>query len=211
MDGSNATETNFDVKYRERLEKKLRERERAKEDAKKETPVVLKAETKVEVNPKVDEESKEENEGIDIAHILTELKFISEIKPGNKLCYANDEMNIDNSYFPFLSRWYNNYNRKDTIGILETIYNKSFDLVALLVKNQKSNITEIQGYKNTDLLQELIKHMDNSVAGLTALTLTYTEDKHTVSKIDILIKKIALQKQYANENVRFCNENANKY
>lgn len=140
---------------------------------------------------------------INITQVLTELKFISEIKPTDKLCNENSKINIDRSYFPFISRWWNNYNRNDTIDSLETIYNNTFTLLDNLINNQRQQIHYLQKYKNIDLLQELIKQLDNSIDGLNSLKITYNDDKHIVSRIDTLIKKINLQKQYANEYIKF--------
>ena len=165
---------------------------------------ILESETKNRTERRDDKKEPDRTKDVNIGYILTELKFISEIKPGNKLCYENREMNIDSSYFPALSRWVNNYNRKETVDVLESIYTKTFKLVDVLVLNQRKNINHIQDYKNTDLLQELIKHMENSLDGLSSLKLTYNDDKHTSSRLETLIKKIGLQKQYATENIKFC-------
>lgn len=142
-------------------------------------------------------------EEINITQILTELNFISEIKPTDKLCHNGSNINIDKSYFPFISRWWNNYNRTETIDLLENIYNRTFILLDILISNQKQEIHYIQKYRNIDLLQELIKHLDNSIDGLNSLKTTYNDDKHIISRIDTLIKKINLQKQYANEYIKF--------
>lgn len=140
---------------------------------------------------------------IKVTNILTELKFISEIKPNDKLCYNNNEINIDDSYLKSLTRWWNNYNRKDTIAALETIYVTTFELLDILINNQKQNILTLNEYKNIDLLHELIKHLDISLMGLNSLKITYDTDKHTVSKLDTLINKIIFQKQYAITNIQF--------
>jgi prefoldin subunit 5 len=179
-----------------KIDKKIDELKKIEED---------KIENKPENKPESKPEDKPENkpEDINITQILTELKFISEIKPTNKLCHDNLNINIDKSYFPFLSRWWNKYNRNDTIDTLEKIYDNTISLLEILVKNQQNQILFIQKYKNIDLLQELIQHLDNSVDGLNSLKTTYGDDKHIVSRLDTLTKKITLQKQYANANIQF--------
>ena len=152
---------------------------------------------------KLEESTFDKNKTIDIAQILTGLKFISEIKPHDKLCYNNLDINIDTSYFPSLFRYFNGFNRKNTIDTLEKIYANTYSLLEILVQNQRKDIYEIQKYKNLDLLQELIKHLDNSIEGLLSLKITYNNDKHIISRLDTLIKKIGLQKQYANECIKF--------
>lgn len=141
-------------------------------------------------------------EQLNIMKILTDLKFLSEIKPTDKLC-LDPTINIDKSYVPCVTRWWNNYNRNDTIDRLEEIFNCTFTLLETLINNQRNNIYYIQKYKNIDLLQELLKLLDNSINGLDSLKITYNEDKNIISRLDTLIKKINLQKQYANECIKF--------
>lgn len=133
--------------------------------------------------------------------ILTELRFIADIKPSDKLCYNNNTINIDNSYFPSISRWWNKYNRNETVDALDTIYSNTFNIIEKLIKDNKENKQTVPEYRNLDFIQELIKCLDNSMNGLISLKMTYTEDKYILSRLDTLIKKINIRKQYATEHI----------
>lgn len=146
-------------------------------------------------------QNTKENIVFPITHLLTELKFISTIKAGEKIFFRNTndtmKLNIDNSLIPQFSRWYNSYNRFKTIEILENLYKTVFELITFILNKNSDNIEYLSGYKNNDLLHILIKHLENSIEGLNSLKITYANDKFIISQFNTLIDEINLKKTYA--------------
>jgi len=142
-----------------------------------------------------------ENIVFPITHLLTELKFISTIKAGEKIFFEptqnNLKLNIDNSLIPQFSRWYNSYNRFKTVEILENLYKTVFELINFILNKNSDNIEHIAGYKNNDLLHILIRHLENSIEGLNSLKITYANDKFITSQFNTLIDEINIKKSYA--------------
>jgi len=109
--------------------------------------------------------------------VIVNLNVLSNIKVGNKLYHNNNYLNINNNYFSFIYRWYNNINRHDSIEFINIILVETFKYNNLL-------------YNNHVLLFRLTDSLQNSINGLENLKITYNGDKLIVSKIDCMIDSI---------------------
>ena len=114
--------------------------------------------------------------------IFINLTLISRIEVGNKLIIKNKRVNIDVSYFPFLTRWFYGQNHSDALIFINNILLKSFVFNDLLIKDK----TEEARHN----LLRLHNILMNVVTGLTNLMQTYYYDKLTQSNIEVMINTI---------------------
>ena len=136
---------------------------------------------------------------MDISPILLDLEIIKQIQENDKLAInilpGCKKLFVDNNNLVSpINRWYNGYNREDSITYLENLLDKINKNVELIIEGSHITIS------NT-LKQALI----DSLAGLNQLKNTYTNDSISVAKITLIINKFnVLIKKL--ENINF-NEN----
>ena len=65
--------------------------------------------------------------------IFINLRLITKIEIGDKIYINNKFINIDNSYFKPLTRWYYDINRNDNLNFIKMVINNSFLLRNSLV------------------------------------------------------------------------------
>ena len=132
-------------------------------------------------------------EFIDLAEeiVNNNLKIISELSSNKKLNLIKNssELNknklfnyyleIDNSIFPQLSRWYYNNSRDKIIEYIEIIINEGLNFYTYYKKN-------FNYFKTI----EIYNNLKNSLNGLDNLIITYKNDKKITDNINNLIKKI---------------------
>lgn len=125
--------------------------------------------------------------------IFINLTLISKIEVGNKLFHYDKYINIDNSYFPSITRWFYGNNRKASINFISQILSKSFEYFfeLIIVNNTESSQKSLR--LNNDL--------KNSINGLTNLKLTYNYDKLIQSEIDVMIDNIRSKLDFYFKNV----------
>ncbi len=117
-----------------------------------------------------------------LEEIFINLTLISKIEIGNKLFHTDKYVNIDNSYFQSIYRWYNNIDRNSSIKFINFILNESFIFNSRLLDENTpdSNL----------LLFRLTTGLKNAINGLTNLKQTYTCDKLIQSELDVMIDNI---------------------
>lgn len=115
----------------------------------------------------------------DIDYIFINLRLITKIESGNKICINNNFINIDTSYFKPISRWYHDINRNDNLIFIKNIINNSFLLNEELITT-----------KNISLLNRLNNEFKAIINGLINYKQTYCTDKLFQSEIDVLIENI---------------------
>ena len=136
-----------------------------------------------------------------IDSILYKLKIISHIKQGEKLYCENDNIFIDNSYIPSISRYINNQNRIETISfvtdcienviyITDFIYRNELSVKKNIKEKDSRNINTFFKENNDTILKKFYIKLNNSIEGLTNLKLTYNDDLSIRTTIDLLIQKI---------------------
>ena len=144
--------------------------------------------------------------------LLLDLKIISKIEEGDKICVSNNSnLSIDNStVLQSVKRWYNNDSREATIDYIENTLNNTLFITNLILKNEtekqlsnkqkkdnlvqsisEMNIIENLHFKegNSQLLKRFYLEMINATDGLKNLKVTYQTDVSISSKIQIIIDK----------------------
>ena len=116
--------------------------------------------------------------------ILLDLEILSQIKENDKISIqiipGEKKMFVDRKhYFTSLTRWYNNYNREDSIKFIERIIN-SLELASAFITNGN----HIEDAEN------LMISIKKASVGLKNLKNTYTDDSIISSKLNLIIDKI---------------------
>ena len=131
--------------------------------------------------------------------IINTLKIISDIKKDQKIMIRDDKLIVDDRYFQFLRRWYDNDNRYLSIIFIETIIVKSIELESELVdyiKKTKTNDEYDRDERNknintnSDILNKLSEALNNSINGLENIKETYVKDELINEKINTILEQI---------------------
>lgn len=153
---------------------------------------------------KENNESNENNENIEnneklieltLDDVFINLTLISKIEVGNKLFQNGKYINIDNSYFAFLSRWFYGNNRKKSIDFITYVLDKAFEYCSTLVNSNDPESAQQSLRLNGDL--------KNSINGLTNLKLTYSYDKLVQAEIDVMIDNIRSKLDLYFKNINY--------
>lgn len=121
---------------------------------------------------------------MDINNILLNLEIIRQINEGDKLAInilpGTSKLFVDNNiYFSGTRRWYNGYNREDSIKFIEELVSK--------VENTSEFL--INGNHN-ELSNNLKNAITNSIIGLNNLKNTYMDDSITIAKLTLIINRL---------------------
>ena len=135
-----------------------------------------------------------------IDDIFINLTLISKIEVGHKLIQNGKHLNIDNSYFQSITRWFYGANRNNTLVFIDCVLHKSFEL--LFEFYSQLNIKD-----SVQLLIRLNNELKNSINGLTNLKQTYYYDKLVQSEIDVMIDNIRTKLEYYLTYQRNINQN----
>tara|TARA_B100001175_G_C19166514_1_gene475409 strand:- start:75 stop:581 length:507 start_codon:yes stop_codon:yes gene_type:complete len=133
--------------------------------------------------------------------ILYKLKIISHLKQGDKLYCYDDNIFIDNSYIPSVSRYINNQNRTESMAfitdcienviyITDFIYRNELSVKKNIKEKETRNINNFFKESNDKILKKFYIKLTNSIEGLNNLKLTYNDDLSIKTTIDLLIQKI---------------------
>ena len=124
---------------------------------------------------------------------ILNLKIISKIKENDKLLANKSLLEIDSPHlFQSVNRWYNKENRNITIEKLNNILEGTFKITKILLEKEKDNKEEKSlEDNNSQIFQNLILEMKNSLVGIENLKKTYSEDILASSQLDLLISKLS--------------------
>ena len=137
-----------------------------------------------------------------IDEVLYKLRIISHLKQGDKLyCSTDNNIFIDNSYIPSISRYINNQNRNITISFITDCIENVIYITDFIYKNELSvkknikekdtrNINNFFKESNDKILKKFYIKLTTVIEGLTNLKLTYNDDLSVKTTIDLLIQKI---------------------
>ena len=131
--------------------------------------------------------------------IFVNLTLISRIEVGNKLIRYDKYINIDTSYFQFLTRWFTNQNRSDGIKFTVFVLSNAFDYSDHLSK-QKDD-------ESRHNLLRLNTSLSNAMNGLSNLSQTYHYDKLTQSEIEVMINNIRTKLNIQSKHIQFVQDN----
>ena len=93
---------------------------------------------------------------LNLEDIFVNLTLISKIEIGNKLFQKDKYINIDNSYFAFISRWFYGNNRKSSINFITQILNKAFEYCSELVSVNTPETSQQSLRLNNDLKNAIL-------------------------------------------------------
>lgn len=133
---------------------------------------------------------------MDLKDVLLDLEILNQINEGDKLSVAiipgEKKLFVDkNSYLTPASRWYNGYNREDSINYLEE----------LMSKIEKTATTILTGNHDEDGIV-LINAIKKGIFGLNNLKQTYLKDSIIVAKLVLLVNNMnTIIKKLENENL----------
>ena len=128
-------------------------------------------------------------------NIILNLNVINSIKCNEKLIIKDNIVSIDKpTYFRFIKRTINNYNREQTnLFILKLIEYCILEMNRyILFQNNKSNFTidDLEIKNDTQYSQLFWKFIDLKHA-VQKLKNTYKSDSEFVKKLDLIIQKIS--------------------
>ena len=130
-----------------------------------------------------------------IENNILNLKIISKIKENDKLSSQKEIIRIDPpNLLQGIYRWINSEGREITLEKLTLIIDNTMKITEELL-NEERERTYINSVdfkeNNSEILQNYIIEMTNSLLGLENLKKTYSLDISISSKIDLLLKKIS--------------------
>lgn len=147
-----------------------------------------------------------------IINTLFNLQILSSLNINDKLS-TNIEFNkleIDNTSYRSITRWYNGYNRQKTLDMIDKILINVYNISDFYFKNNvqekiipekiitsfdNSNKSKISFEPffietNVEKIKELLYNMENALPGLYKLKTTYIDDNSIQIKLDMLITKM---------------------
>ena len=129
----------------------------------------------------------------DIDSILLDLKIISQIKENDKLVTSKELLEIDNSYFQSIKRYWNNDNRISSIEYIKNTVNRTLEFTDTTLNDTQGENKNIFIENNSHILQRFLVEMTNAIKGLDNLKLTYNTDITVISAIDIYKEKLNMR------------------
>lgn len=121
---------------------------------------------------------------MNFAQVLLNLEILSQIKENDKISIqilpGEKRMFVDHyNYTISLSRWYNGYNREDSIKYIEE-----------LSQNIESSASYIINGNHIDDNEVLVTSIKKALIGLDSLKQTYLSDSVISSRIILIIEKL---------------------
>ena len=129
----------------------------------------------------------------DIDSILLDLKIISQIKENDKLVTSKELLEIDNSYFQSIKRYWNNDNRISSIEYIKNTVNRTLEFTDTTLNDTHTENKNIFIENNSHILQRILVEMTNAIKGLDNLKLTYNTDITVISAIDNYKEKLNMR------------------
>ena len=138
---------------------------------------------------------------MDLDNLLLNLKIISNLKEYDKVSVNSENIIIDTpSMFQGIYRTWNGDSRKNTIGIIDSIINRIFEITDELLDEETCNqnrnhiIITMNNKPFRDnvisTFQTIVLQLSETITGLQNLKITYLKDVSITAKIDLIISKI---------------------
>lgn len=122
-----------------------------------------------------------------ITDVISKLKFIGRIQKGEKINVRNMQVQADTMITRFTRTFFVIDNRTNAYNFIESIINRSFDIIHLTLS--KSPVKTI----DRKTISNLITDLKNSMAGISNMRDTYSDDIMFCCKLDALIESIKLK------------------
>lgn len=117
--------------------------------------------------------------------VIINLRAMYDIQVNDKLIIHDDKFEIDNSYFPFLSRWYNMNSRLQTLTFIKKIIETAiYYSNGFIEYNDGMNINPTILKNNLLLLTDCL---ENAMKGLANIKITYSMDIDFVNVMDCIL------------------------
>jgi len=153
------------------------------------------------------EESEPDINSINLSleDIFINLTLLSKIDVGDKLIQNGDmkHMNIDTSYFQFITRWFKGSNRNNSLKFINLVLNRAFEY--------NDNMLEEKSEKAAVTVFRLTSDLKNSLNGLNNLKQTYSMDKLIQSELDVMIDNVRTKLDLNSKNLNFLDLKSSKY
>lgn len=138
---------------------------------------------------------------MDLYNLMLNLKIISNLKEYDKVSVNSENIIIDTpSLFQGIYRTWNGDSRKNTIGIIDSIINRIFEITDELLDEETCNqnrnhiIITMNNKPFRDnvitTFQTIVLQLSETITGLQNLKITYLKDVSITAKIDLIICKI---------------------
>ena len=114
--------------------------------------------------------------------VLTRLKFIGTIQPGEKLNVGNLKIENANSYIAPLKRYWFNESRQETYNFVYSIIEQAFIILFTLAPSQKIS--------DTMVCQNILLDLSQALEGVRSLQETYKDDKMFVCELETLMQAV---------------------
>lgn len=139
---------------------------------------------------------------LSVEKLITNLKIISNIKQNEKI-YMNENniIEIDKSFIPSFTRYFNERCRNRTILFLQDIINNVLICTDSILTDEQDELESNSEYNNctfsndfteynSDILQRFILEINKSFDGFDNLIKTYENDITIISEITVLKEKL---------------------
>jgi hypothetical protein len=147
----------------------------------------------------IEEEEPENLDNIVLTRedIFVNLTLLAKIEVGDKLIRNKDDkhLNIDTSYFQFITRWLKGNSRNTSLKFISLVLTKAFEINDKLLE-EKTQISAQQLFRLTSDLK-------NCLNGLNNLKQTYSYDKLIQSEIDVMIDNIRSKLDLNSKSLHF--------
>jgi hypothetical protein len=119
----------------------------------------------------------------------------------------NDKtLQIDNSFFPFLTRWYKGDDRRRIVDFIDYNLKKIMEHVEMIfsdIENHRNNNNKIALEECYTKLQEISRDLIGAADGFKSMKQTYHADTALISHIDLLDQNRNL---YVSRIIKRCTE-----
>ena len=134
-----------------------------------------------------------------IQDLISKLRFISRIKPGEKVNIRELFVRDDSILWQRLIRTIRNLSyenaesKESTLQFLEVVTDTAINLICIYKKNEDNNF-------NVNVANLIITNLESAVPGMEALIETYKYDRNFCSKVEALLGTLTLRLSTLKEN-----------
>ncbi len=138
--------------------------------------------------------------------LLVNLKILGKIKDAEKIDISADKIKLQgNTFYTSLIRFIKGDSRGKTIQFINEVITNSIDVLMQFVNSTQMspyNANSYQYNKNYTSLVNLSIELKNCITGLESLKKTYDDDVHTVSQIEVIVNKIKIHTDIADNFIK---------
>jgi hypothetical protein len=126
------------------------------------------------------------NEGQDkLDNLLLNLRTIAEIKDFDKLRVTSNDLKIDQTWIPSITRWYYADGRDNSLTKIGEVLEETFKYIETIKNNTYDNA-------NRDI-QRILVGLTTAIKGIECLKITYKKDINVITRLNLYIEKINMK------------------